>query len=530
MPYPYTFGGTTVVAPAVLTNSVISSQQVLSLQPLGVPLFIGAATGGVPIINGGKPYIFNRLQDAQAVLRSGDLFDAITAFTAGGGGTQIVACVAGTKTQSTLTLNGASGAQATVTSGDYGAWTLGIAVQVISGTTSGTFALVVTYPDPISGQIFTVGGRGTSLDNLATYSAMAAAVAANPVITPPSQFNIPPLITITVVQDGTPVAQGPSNLTGGTGTGTQSLGLTDISPCVDATIDIPYDLAHLVKVYDSSSQAYATAQAGQVAVYGRRRRWVHQITASGASPSQSKAQNSIAVSAALITAATALDAVRASVVAQKIQVINPISGAFVYCDAAPYIIGMASYYGANGANGPSTPLTNKPIPGAFTVDYPILRSTGDMDRAILAGGMPLEAQGIPGNQIVRVVQSMTTQPNNPNTGQPWAFGEFSVVRGSDAVLVNVKSAVEEALSLGAGNTPKLMAGIMAEAVDVLELAKDAAWIVDYDKSSVSIQTVGTGGTDDELDYSIIPVYPLNHLGVQQTLLPFNTSLQLAAAA
>jgi hypothetical protein len=415
---------------------------------------------------------------------------------------------------------------ATLTSGDQGTWNNGITYACAAGTTSGV-AVTLSYPDPISGQQIYVGGPKTAFDNLTTYSQLAAAILANNVLTPPAATGLPAIVTLTVTADGLPGTLAKTNLAGGTGNGAQTLEFTDFKAAIDGMINVNFDIGHLVECYDDATQAYADAQATLVQGYGRLRRWIHQVQATGASASNIKTVNSEAVANALIGAASSLGSIRSSVFAQQVAVTDPNTGTTTFVDVAPLVVGLAALKGATGANGPATPLTYETIPGALAVDYPVLDTTGDTDNAILAGGCVIEQVGFGTSAIVRIVQSVTTAPVD-SSGNPWIFAEFSVVRVGDALLANCIAACNTANPkvIGGGNTVATQQAALADVRDVLELALKDTWITNFDPSSLSIAPTGGQGTDDILSYDAAPTLPLNHLGIAQTLLPFQGPVAL----
>jgi hypothetical protein len=416
---------------------------------------------------------------------------------------------------------------ATLTSGDQGTWNNGITYACAAGTTDGTVAVTIAYPDSISGQQVYVGGLKTPFDNLTTYSQLAAAILANNVLTPPAATGLPAIVALTVATDGLPATLATTPLAGGTGSGSQTLEFTDFKAAIDAMINVNFDIGHIVQCYDNATQAYADAQATLVQGYGRLRRWIHQVQASGASSSNIKTVNSEAVANALIGAASSLNSFRSSVFAQQVAVTNPQTGNTEYVDVAPLVVGLAALSGATGANGPATPLTYTTIPGALAVDYPVLDTTGDTDNAILAGGCVIEQVGFGSSSIVRIVQSVTTAPND-SSGNPWIFAEFSVVRVGDALLANCIAACQTSNPkvIGGGNTVAVQQAALADVRDVLELALTSTWITNFDPSSLSIAPTGGTGTDDILSYSASPTLPLNHLGIAQTLMPFEGPVSL----
>jgi hypothetical protein len=520
----FSFNGKTIVAPGILSRSSIGAQRVLQLLPFGVIAMVGASDGGA---GSGSIYRFTDTTAAQRLLRGGPLLKALQRAAATGGSAGFVAVVAGTKTSGTLNLTTATVHKATLTAGDQGTWTNSITYQAVAGTTSGV-AVILTYPDPISGQTVTLGGKGTAYDNILLWSALNTVLLNDPLVTPPSSSGLPPLVTLTIITDGLPDTMSSTPLATGTGSGAQTLTFnSDIKPAIDAMIEVEFDIAHLVGIYDSTSQAYADGQAQTVATYTRLRRWIHQIIPGGTSPSSSKTTNSLAVVNAATTAAQALNSIRSSMLAQQVQWRDPNTGLVSLVDSAPLLCGMAANAAATGAWGPASPLTFDQIPGALAVDYPVLKTTGDLDNMILAGAIPLQQIGAGANAAVRIVQSVTTAPNDAN-GNPWVFAEFSVVRVSDALLANVKATVETANPkiLGGGNTTKTMGAIIADVRDILEDALENQWITGFDPASIQIATTGNTGTDDIVKYSAGPTVPLNHLGVDQTLIPFQATVSL----
>jgi len=515
---PFTFAGTTIVAPGILVRTIIGAQKALALLPFGTICFIGASDGG---LSNGTVYHFTDYATAQRVLRSGPLLKAIqSAINGGGGAGGFVCVVAGVKTAATLALGSAN---ATLTSGDTGTWNNSITYTAVPGTTSG-FAVTLTYPDPTSGQTFALGGPGTIYDNLATYSALRAAILADSVATPPAPFV--PIVALTVTTDGPIVAASTTPLAGGTGGGATVPAYADVKAALDALDEVAFDIGHLVGIYDAASQAYANGKAQAHEIYGYLQRWIHQVRVPGANAANLKAVNSSEVANAGIAAASAMNYYRANVVAQQVYAYDPNTGSYGYVDLAPMLCGLAAYIGATGQWGPATPLTHCFLATAADVDYPVLRTNGDQDRAITGGVILVETIGTPAPGNVRIVRSVTTQPINPATGITWVLSEFSCLRSADAVLANVKAEIDTTSprAIGGGNTNGVINSLIAGVVNILELAIDNQWIIGYDPASITITPAGTIADADLIAYSAAVTPPLNYVGVSQTLLPFQASL------
>ncbi len=431
----------------------------------------------------------------------------------------------GTLTASGSTLVYAGAVAATFTAGDEGTWTNGITVKFTTGSTSG-FCATFTYPDPISGQTQTIGGPGSTFDNLASLLALQAAMLANSLITPAVGTGYQPLLSLAVTIDGVPANMAATPLAGGTGSGAQSLVNSDYEHAVDELIDVSFDIGHLVGCYATAPQVYADEQAQTLYPLGYLRTWVHQCTTS-ASPSQTKLQNSEAVVNSGVAAAQAINSPRSSMCAQKLNVLNPATGQFGFVDAAIVYVGQIALTGATGQCGPATPMTFDYPSIAADVDYQVLKTTGDQDRGILGGLVMFERVSTSGPGSVRIVQSVTTAPND-STGQPWIFAELSVVRVSDALLANVKGYVEAAQpkNLGNGNTVKVQSAVLAEVRDILEAALSSNWVTAFDPASVTIGPSGVNGTDNVVAYSAAPTLPFNHLAVDQTLIPFQAPVSV----
>ena len=520
----FTLGGATIYAPGVLVRSTIGANRVLQLLPFGTIMFAGASDGGV---GEGNVYTFFSYADAQRVLRGGALLDAINDAIDGGGASQFIAVVLGTKTSAVLDLAGASSAAAVVTAGDQGAWTNGIEVAVVAGTTMDTFALIVTYVDAL-GNTNVIGGPGTDLDNFTLFSEMASAIAANAVLTPNDGVT-PPIIVLTVTTDGAPVLHALAPLAGGTGNGAYTPLFADVQAGLESLVDVAFDIGHLVGVYDLPSQAYFDEFCASNEPFGRLQRQVAQCVPTGVSPTYTKAVNSAAVRAYGVARAAAIDSKRTSVMAQRIYKLNKATGVYGYRDMAPTICGIAAGVGATGAWGPATPLTYEILPNTTNVDYPILDQTGDRDAAVRGGLFALERIGAGVSTQARIIQSVTTFQTTPGGSQnDWA--EFSIVRVSDALLANMKAAAESAApkAIGGGNDIKTMNGILADCQDVLELGIDQRWVTGYDPASVQITIEESDG--DLLTYSAAPTRPLNHLGIDGTMLPYQATVALSSSS
>lgn len=522
----FPFGGGQIIAPGVLVQTLIGANQAQAVLPFGIECFVGESDGGH---GNGTVYFFVNPLDAQAVLRGGATLDAINQATNIGGSTGIIVAVIGTKTSASATISGLTGASAVLAAGDQGDWTNQIQFEIQNGTTGGTKAFTVFWPDS-NGQINSQGGLGTAFDNLEGLADLKAAIEANVVLTPPSPSQQPSIITLTIATNGVPSNFALTNLAGGTGNGSYG-GATYVAPSfsavkagIDALEDVQFDLGCLVKIYDGASQAYAVAQAQVLQPYAYLRSWIFQTQVNGVSPTNSKQTNSAAVVAAGVAAAAALNNKRASMLAQQLRMLNPQTGALAFFDAAPVYMGLAAFVGATGSWGPASPLTFELMPLAADVDYAVLRGTGDQDKAVEGGLVVFQKVGAG----LRVVQSVTTEPFDVN-GNPWDFSEFSIVRVSDALLLSMKNAVESnsPKGIGAGNSLGTLHGLLADARTVLQNAQDAQWITTYDPNSIQIAPSGSSGSDFLLDYSAAPTRPINHIGITQTLIPFQATINVS---
>lgn len=520
----FTFGGKSVVTPAVLVRTIVGASRALELFPFGTLCFVGPSDGGA---GNGAVYRFPDLDTAKRLLRSGKLLDAITRAAMVGGAAGFIAVVTGAKVAATAPVTGAT-ASGTFTAGDQGTWTNNVTYQIKAGTNGGTIQAVFTWPDALSGLTVTYGGAGTAFDNLSTLSGLQAAMVADPVITPPAAVGLPPILSLAITTDGLPTAGAQTNLSGGTGSGSVIPAYADFKAALDQLDDVSFDMGHLVAGYDGPSQAYADGKAQSHEVYGYLKRWIHQVQVTGASATNSKAINSTAVVNAGIGAASALNSKRSSVCPQQLALTDPNTGLTTLVDAAPLAMGLAAYLGANDSWGPASPLTRVHLPLVADVDYPVLKTNGDQDRAVAGGVWLFERVGLPAPGNVRCVQSVTTAPNDPSTGLPWLLAEFSCMRAADAILANVKAQIEtqKPRALGGGNDLQQLAALEADVVRVLEKAVERRWAVSYDRSSIAISTTGTQGMDDLVDYACVPTPPLNHVGVTQRLLPFQAKINL----
>lgn len=617
MSFGFSFHGHTLYRPGILVNSTFGTSRVLQLLPFGTVLFIGQSDGG----KSDTLYQFDDVGNADALLRSGAVLDAVHAIADVGGVSQFKVVIPGAKTSASLVLGTNN---ATLTHGDQGGYTNNAKVTIAAGTSN--MAVTFQWPEP-DGTITTYGGKGTKFDNLLKYSDLQKAILADPVLTPAASTGFPAKFVLTVTTDANIVALATTYLSGGSGgnyyeatvtlggtfavgqgveatiNGTQvtytetggdtgnsaatalaaainanatvgplvsayasgavvtivsrtagsagaysltagtfatagttatasaanlaalTLVTQDWKTAIDVVASEPFDIGHLVGCYDAAAQAYFDGQAQTQAPFGRLRRLIHQASVTGASSGNSKQVNSTAVTNSGVSAANALNSYRSSVCVQQLLRQDPRSGANVWTDGAVLAVGLAALKGATGAWGPATPLTYEYVPNVLDVDYPVLDDTGDTGTCIKNGVWIFERvgrAGVPGS--VRVVQSVTTQPNDAN-GNRWSFSEFSVVRVSDALLANVKATVEATSpkAIGAGNTIKTAGAIIAEVVDVLELALEAQWITTYDKTSIQITPSGQSGTQDIVKYSAAPTLPLNNLGIDQTLIPFQVT-------
>lgn len=134
------FNGRLWVTPVTLSSVEDAAMFARGLGVGNVLALIGTSEGGTP----NTPVYFQNPADAKAVLRGGNLLDAVErAFNpsaeAGTSGPQRICCIrVNPATQSTLVLNDSAAAAAiTLTSTDYGLHTTGIGAQVQAGTTRG---------------------------------------------------------------------------------------------------------------------------------------------------------------------------------------------------------------------------------------------------------------------------------------------------------------------------------------------------------------------------------------------------------
>jgi len=520
----FSFGGATIVAPGFLLRSTVSANRVLQLLPFGTICMIGPSEGG---LGNGTAYRFTDLVLAKRVLRSGPLLNALQTAGSLGGSSGFVAVTAGAKSPSAAVIAATAPGTATLSSGDNGTYTAAFQYRIaVPGTTSG-FAITFKYIDQ-NGATNLIGGPGTIYDNLLDFNALAAAMAKDSLVTPAQGTGFQPIFKLSVATNGIPTATaGFVSLAGGTGGASQVLAFSDYKTAIDSLIDIPFDIAHLVGAYDGPSQAYADGQAQQVAALGFLRSWVHQVSVPGANAAQTKPQNSAAVTAAGVAAAQALNSRRSSMCSQQVRALNLATGQSPFVDAAWVYCGLLALVGATGDNGPSTPITYEYPTTVSDIDYPILRTTKDVDTAILGGLVVFERVNFNGLGSVRVVQSVTTAPNDAS-GNPWYFAEISVQRGSDALQTNIKAALEGSNPkvIGAGALSRSLTHAITVVRDILENAVTSAWIAGFSVASISITPVGATGNDFIVKYGANPVLPINHIGLDQALEPFQVPVSL----
>jgi len=522
----FNFNGASIIAPGFLLRSTVSANRVLQLLPFGTICMVGASDGG---LGSGAAYRFTDITVAQRILRSGPLLSALQTAASLGGASGFVAVTAGTKTAAHLTVT-AGASTGLLSAGDAGAYTNQFAYKVQAGTVSPAVAVTFKYIDS-TGAVNYIGGLGTKYDGILSLNQLIAVMAADSLMTPQIGTGFLPIFTLSLTT-GTgitalTITSGFVTLSGGTGGGTQTLAFADYQQAIDSLIDVPFDIGHLVGAYDGPSQAYADGQAQQVATLGYLRSWVHQCQVSGASATQTKVQNSAAVVASGTAAAAALNSRRSSMCAQQVLALNVATGQSTLVDGAWVYAGLLALIGATGPNGPSSPLTYEYPATVASVDYQVLRTTGDMDLAVAGGLVVFERVNYNGLGSVRIVQSVTTQPNDAS-GNPWYFAEVSVQRCSDALQANIKGALESnnPKVIGTGATPMSLVYALTVVYDLLQQALNDNWIVSFSQASISITPVGTTGNDFIVAYGANPVLPINHLGLDQTFEPFQVPVSI----
>lgn len=161
------FDGYTVIRPQTRVRIDAAGLNPIVLGSANVIMAFGSCAGGEPK----KVLSFNSPQDAIAVLRSGELLDAIKRMWAAsdelpGASTIKVVRIDPALKSSLALVEGTPVTALTLTSKDWGAHTTGITVAVAAGTTSGKKITIIKTADGIT-EVF---------DNLASVAAAVAAI------------------------------------------------------------------------------------------------------------------------------------------------------------------------------------------------------------------------------------------------------------------------------------------------------------------------------------------------------------------
>lgn len=482
MPNPnVVFGGQNIILPgaysAVKTSELVPSSFGLANRIA----IIGECTGGQP----NTPLYFRSGDAAKAILRSGDLLDAIrmaydpSGVADQGGADLIVAIRVNPATQSTLPLAGASGTLLTLTSRDFGAWTTGIQVKVEAGTSSGR-KITIQYVDSELGTITEV------YDNLANATAAAAAI--NSGIAngqPASQF------VTAVVGGGTESLAliAFTNLAGGTeGTTTSTQWTAALAKLELEDVDIVVPLS-----VDPTITAMVKTHVDTMSNMENRK---ERIAIIGGAAASGFGTTDLYV-ADLVSKAATLASSRVMLVAPGIKRPNNAGVTTLY--GSQFLAAMVAGITAALEIGHSP--THKFVK-VVSIDTQF--TTGQLKTLLLGGVSPVEFKRDTG---FRVVQALTTYQIDANP----ANRQVSVRRVIDFLMTNIRTRLETEF-VGVRADQGTVQSMLNSTVSVLEQAKRDRFITAYRNVTIKIETTGIARVNFEfspseaIDYILITAF------------------------
>jgi hypothetical protein len=495
MPNPQiVFNGAQIILPGAYSK-IDASELVPSSQGLATVLsIIGDATGGTP----GVPYFFRSGDQAKAVLRSGDLLDAIRmAFspslnTEEGGADLIVAIRTNPATQSTLALVATAGTGITLTSRDYGLWTTSIQASVAAGSVSGK-KITIQYADPNLGTIIEVFDNQTNIAALVTAinSGIAGGQAASQFVTAVAGVGTDPLTNVAL-----------TNLAGGVDGTTTSTHYTNAltvlqNEAVDIVVGMTTDPTITPLI-----QAHCDSMSG---VKNRRER----ICFVGGSTVGSFGTTDLYV-ADLVTKAAALASSRAVLCAPGIK--RPDANGVLKTYGPHFLAACLAGLAAAQELGQTPTGKYLKVVGLDCAFTPTQQET-----LLLGGVCPVEFLK---DQGFRVVQCLTTwqTDNNPINR------EFSVRRLGDALMKDLRSQLERNF-LGARGDSTTVNSMLSLVVQRLQRFTSDRAINGFRNVSVTI-----ANSVARVSFEFTPTEPVNYILITGTAKPASLAASYSGQA
>jgi hypothetical protein len=487
-------GATNVIRPGAYSQ-IDASELVPSSLGLGnVIAILGDATGGAP----GTPLFFRSGEAAKDTFRSGDLLDGIRfaydpANDPNVAGADVVCGIRlNPATRSTLALLGASGTLVTLTSVDYGAWTVGIQVKVEAGTTTGK-KITIQYIDATEGTILEV------FDNLATGPAAVAAIN-------------------TGISPSTPASRFVTAVSGG---GTESLvniaftalaggaeGTTTSTHWTNALAALENEEVDLIVALTNDPTITALVK-GHVEAQSSVKNRKERLAFVGAAPAVGFGTTALFV-ADCVSKAQTLGSSRVVLVAPGVKRPN-LSGVTTLYPAQFTGAALAGIAAAQQIGQTPTAKLVKAL--AIEAQF-----NGDQLETLLLGGVcPVVFRK---DQGFRCEQCITTYQTDANP----LFREFSVRRVGDFVMKNLRLRLEREF-VGARGDQGTVNAMLESVKSLLNQFVSERVIVNYRSVTINL----TGGTA-RVSFEFAPTEPINYVLIEGHAKPASLAVSFSGQA
>lgn len=567
----YFFNGRLWISPATMSVVDDSAMANQNLSVGNNVAYIGSSTGGQPntVLSFGSP------QQAQAVLRSGELLNAVMkAFapsTETGGPATVYAIRVNPAVQSTLTLNDSTSAASIVlTSADWGAWTNQIQVKIQPASVQGLqattqFGSSYYTQDNIYRNSFSIQYSGAAVTAVMSITGTSVTLQA-PTGTTVATLDLTQLTTVQQLVNAINAVPGfAASVLQGNGQD-ETLNALDYVTSQDvktALYTATSNLDALIDWFNSSAQGFVTAvratNAGKVpaaipfttlaggsdgtttntnwsnaftTLQSADVQWVTPISGdqsiaamadahvqymSSVGRMERRAICGTVLGTTDVTAeadALAINSDRTSLVHigyYDYDVTNQVSGLQLYSPYLTAALIAAMFAGSN----PGTPMTNKAMSVRGLERY--LRNPTDTDPLILAGVLPV-AQTRTG---FRVVKSISTWLTNTNFNRV----EQSVGAAMDFTVRNVRNALD--VLRGAKATPINMARAVSitdsqlRALAVPEPVGPGVLAGDQNNPPFKNIQAAIAGDVLTVQFQCSPVLPINYIPVTVFAVPFS---------